>query len=35
MNYTFRGPTGRSVWGSGPKYAYGNIFFTYYKVPPS
>lgn len=33
VNYTFRGPTGGTFWGSGPDYAFGNIYFTYYKVP--
>lgn len=33
LNYTFRGPTGYTYWGSGPDYASGNIYFTYYKVP--
>jgi hypothetical protein len=33
LNYTFRGPTGYTYWGSGPDYASGNIYFTYYRVP--
>ncbi|MBI2192016.1 MAG: hypothetical protein HYU36_08535 [Planctomycetes bacterium] len=33
VNYTFRGPTGYTYWGSGPAYASGNIYFTYYRVP--
>ena len=33
VNYTVRAPTGGTYWGSGPDYAYGNVYFTYYKVP--
>jgi hypothetical protein len=33
VNYTFRGPTGYTYWGSGPAYASGNIYFTHYRIP--
>jgi len=33
INYRFRAPTGYSYWGSGPDWANGNVYFTYYKMP--
>jgi hypothetical protein len=33
VSYNFRGPSGYTYWGSGPAYASGNIYFTYYKIP--
>ena len=33
INFTFRGPAGGGVWGGGPDWAYGNVYFTYYKLP--
>jgi len=33
INFTFRAPTGYSYWNSGPDWANGNVYFTYYKMP--
>jgi hypothetical protein len=33
INYTFRSPTGYSYWATGTDWAYGYVYFTYYKLP--
>jgi len=33
VNFRYRAPYGNTYWGSGPAYASGNIYFSYYKIP--
>jgi hypothetical protein len=33
ISYTFRAPTGSMYWATGPDWAYGYVYFTYYMLP--